>query len=377
MDNGKINLLHLVLDMDIGGLQRLVAETILVMDKNLFNIEVCCINQLGMFADKLINNGIKVTLLEKDKKGFDPMYCIKLMKYLRKNKIDVLQMHSGSFLYGVLAAQLARTKATVYTDHGRFVIEPKIRLIEDKISSFLVGAIIAVSNELRDYLIERVRLPGKKIYTVINGIPINEFCRRPKPEHLLKEFNLSKHNKVIGTVGRLDGVKDPLSLIKAFQLLIDKYPESTLMLVGDGPLRQQITDYINNEKLNGKVIITGARDDIADLLNLFDVFVLSSLSEGTSISLLEAMASGLPSVVTEVGGNPSIIDHGINGLLVKPRNINQIADSIYYLLSNDDKYDEIAIKAQEKVENNYSIQKMIDSYIDIYMKLLKKKGNIN
>jgi len=369
----KINLMHAVLDMDIGGLQRLISETTMVMNRELFHIEVVCYDQLGCFAEYLKDNGIEVTLLQKNQKRADLLYPLRLAKFLKQKKVDILHMHPGAFVFGCLAGAMVRTPALVYTEHGRAVVEEKVRLIEDRISGFFVDRMIAVSRDLEKYLVEVVHLPAQKICTVINGIRTEKFQRREKSEQILKEFNISGDCKVIGTVSRLDAVKDQLNMIKAFQLVNEKIPDSKLLLVGEGLMREKLTEYIEQNKLNEKVIITGLRGDVPEMLNIFDLFVLSSLSEGTSVSLLEAMAARLPAVVTNVGGNPDIIDHGINGLVVEPKDTRALAGAMLEILKDSDKYERFSRAAIEKVEKDYSIEKMVNTYTEIYFQILRKK----
>ncbi len=373
MTQSKIKLLHVALDMGIGGLQRLIAEMAMAMHNEQFSIEVCCFDRLGQFAEILQKRGIRVTLLQKNQNRFDPLYPFRLMRFLRQNKIDILHMHSGTFLFGSVAGWLANTPATIYTDHGRFLIEPRIRLIEDRISGLLIDRIIAVSGELEKYLVEKVHLPADKICTVINGIRTTEFSRSAKPERLRDEFKISDSCKVIGTVGRLDGVKDQLTMIKAFQIVHSRIPDSKLFIVGDGPMREELSEFIMRENLGDLVVITGERKDIPDILSFFDIFFLSSLSEGTSIALLEAMASGLPSVVTDVGGNPAIIDNNIDGILVKTGDIKGMGEEIVNLLKDDARYKMISNNAFMKVKKEYSLERMIENYTEIYLELLKRK----
>jgi sugar transferase (PEP-CTERM/EpsH1 system associated) len=373
MTPARINLTHLVLDMDIGGLQRLITDTTLAMNRDIYRIQVCCMNRLGCFAEELRQNGIEVTLLQKNQERFDLYYPWRLRGFLRKKKVHILHMHPGAFIFGALAAWLARTPASVYTEHGRAVVEDPVRLAEDRIAGRLIGKIVAVSAELERSLIEKIKLPARKISTIINGVSSTALARRGKPQRLLDEFHISDPSKVIGTVGRLDDIKDQLTMIKAFQAVTERIPDSKLILVGEGPERQALSDYIEQNNLSERVILAGSRDDIPDLLNLFDLFVLSSLSEGTSISLLEAMASGVPPVVTDVGGNPSVVEHGTEGLVVKPKDVSSMADAMIELLTDSVKYEQFSTNAVEKVRKKYSIERMVESYTIIYMELLRRK----
>lgn len=365
--------MHAVLDMDLGGLQRLIAETTMVMDRERFNIEVVCYDRLGCFADYLTARGIQVTLLQKKPQSANLLYPLRLAKFLRQKKVHILHMHPGAFVYGCLAGALVRTPALVYTEHGRAVVEDPVRLVEDRISGFFVHQMIAVSKNLETYLAEVVHLPAKKICTVINGIRTEKFTRRGKSEKLLREFNITDRCKVIGTVSRLDAVKDQLSMIKAFQMVNEKIPDSKLLIVGEGHMRETLTEHIVKNNLQDKVIITGQRQDVPELLHIFDLFVLSSLSEGTSVSLLEAMAAGLPPVVTNVGGNPDIVKNGENGLVVEPKDTPALANAILEILTDPARYERFSKNAVATVKRYYSIEKMVATYTDIYLKLLRRK----
>jgi len=373
MESRKLNLMHTALDLDIGGLQRLIADVTPAMNRERFNIEVCCFNRLGCFADQLQEEGVRVTLLQKNQDHFDVTYPFRLAAFLKSRKVDIIHMHSGSFFFGSIAAAMAMVPASVYTDHGRHVPEPRVQLIEDRISGFLVGQIVAVSRELEIYLAERVKLPVKKICTIINGIQDERYAPGPKPAHLLNEFSLRSDNKIIGTVARLDDVKDQLTMIDAFARVVTKIPEARLFLVGDGPMRKKLNERIGKHRLEKEIFITGARGDIPEMLNLFDLYVLTSVSEGTSLSLLEAMASGLPSVVTNVGGNPSIIGNESEGLLVEPKDIGGIADAMIRVLTNSSLSQELSKKALSRVRSEYSIKSMAKSYQNVYFSLLRRK----
>jgi len=156
-------------------------------------------------------------------------------------------------------------------------------------------------------------------------------------------------------------------------LIRAKISDCKLLIVGDGPLRPKLTEYIARQQLGNFVFMTGERRDISDILNLFDVFVLSSLSEGTSIALLEAMASGIPSVVTNVGGNPSIIDNNVNGFLIQPGDIFEMTDKILTLLNDDVVHKRISDNAITKVREKFNIERTVEAYTKIYLQLLKKK----
>lgn len=365
----KINIMHSVLSLEVGGLEKIVCDIVLGLDKNIFNVEVCCFDTLGELAEGLMENNIKVNLLQRNQGHYDYFFPFKLRKLLREKNIHLLHMHSGTYFLGTQAGILARTPAMIYTDHGRHLVDPQILLYMDRFSSFFVDKIVTVSKELEEYLLNIVKLPHNKTTTIINGIDTNTYSFREKPVSLLKEFGISQNAKVIGTVGRLAEVKDQLSLIEAFSFVHRDVPDSILMLVGDGPMRSVLQQLVFDKGLNHKVIFTGSRMDVPDLLNLLDVFLLTSLSEGTSVSLLEAMASGIAPIVTNVGGNRSIVNDGLNGILIKPKDIAHMTDSITHLLNNEEARILIGQNAVNTVKQYFSKNKMLENYTDIYSNL--------
>lgn len=368
--NVKINVLHLVLSLDIGGLERLVSELALLMDKERYNVEVCCLDRLGAFSDNLIKNGIKVHLLQRNQNHYDYLFAFKLMKLLRNRSVHVLHMHSGTFFHGTQAGYIARTPVMVYTDHGRDLVESNVQLLTDKISGYLVHKIFAVSHELERYLIDVVKLPAGKMATIINGINTEEFAPRMKSVALLEKLNINMDCKIVGTVGRLVEVKDQMTMITAFKRVKDIYPNSIFMIVGDGPLLEALKNMVFNNDLDRNVIFLRNRNDIAEILNIMDVFLLTSLSEGTSVALLEAMSSGVPAIVTDVGGNPSIVDDGINGFLIKPKQTELLSELILRILGNNEIREKLSNNAVSKIHSDYCMFNMIENYSSSYTELL-------
>lgn len=371
MIEGKINVLHLLLSLETGGMERFVYEHCLEMDKDKFNVSVCCIDRLGGFYQSLIGNGIRVDLLQKNQGHFDWLFPFKLRNYLKKNNIHVLHIHSGAFFLGSVAGFLARTPGILYTEHGRHLIEPKIIFVLDKISSMLADRIVTVSPVLEKHLIERIKLPANKISTIINGVNTKCFAPREKSKVLLAELGVDDNFKIIGAVGRLAHIKDHATLIKSYKKVLEKIPEARLILVGEGPCETDLKELSKELGVYESVVFAGNRSDIPDILNLFDVFVLSSLREGTSLSLLEAMASGVPSVVTNVGGNPNIVLNDYNGYLVEAKDVEQMSLRIMDILNNAEKAKLFKDNARNSIETVYSLRINVEKYINLYTDLVK------
>lgn len=361
--------MHTVLSLEMGGLEKVVADIVSGFDKAKYNVEVCCFDTRGHFAATLADLGITVNLVPRNQNRYDAIFPFRLRKLLQDRKTDIIHMHSGTFFLGTQAALLAGIPGMVYTDHGRHLVDPKLLLVLDRFCGFFVKKIIAVSSELEKYLVEVVRLPAAKTTTIINGINTDLFTPGPKSPALLDELKIPHTHRVIGTVGRLVEVKDQVSMIRAFAKACEKQTDITLLFIGDGPLRPLLQQTAHDYNISERVVFAGTRNDIARVMNLIDIFMLTSLSEGTSISLLEAMASGATPIVTAVGGNPSLVRHEVNGILVPPGDIAAMATAINVLLGNDAVRARYSSNAVATVRSNYSLTGMIDKYSDIYNKL--------
>jgi L-malate glycosyltransferase len=372
--NEKINIMHTVLSLEMGGLEKVVADMVLGMDKDRYNIEICCFDTLGYFASSLLDNGIKINLVKRNQAHYDALFPFRLKKLLQDKKSDIVHMHSGTFFLATQAALLAGIPSLIYTDHGRHLVEPRILLAMDRFCGFFVKKIVAVSHELERYLAEVVRLPECKLTTIINGINTEQFTPLPKSSSLLGELNIPPSHRIIGTVGRLAEVKDQVSMIRAFAQVCKKQTDITLLFIGDGPLLPLLQQTARDCNIAERVVFAGKRSDTSTLLNLIDIFMLTSLSEGTSIALLEAMASGVTPIVTDVGGNPSIVQHGVNGIVVKPKDISGMAAAISSLLNHDDLRESYSRNAKVTVREYYSLGGMIDKYAEVYNELYSSEN---
>jgi len=375
--DNKINVLHIVLSLEMGGLEKVVVECVPAFDRNIFNVEVCCIDELGCLSENLKNTNINITLLRKNQDHYDIFFPIKLSRLLRTKNIHILHMHTGTFFIGTQAGILAKTPVKIYTDHGRHLIEPRIIFFMDRFSGAFSDKIVAVSKELENYLIEVVKLPAYKTTTIINGIDTDTFSYKPKSLQLMNKLNIPVNHNIIGTVGRLAEVKDQSTMINALIKVRNCLPDTILLLIGDGPMRTELQTLVNNNGLRDHVKFVGNRDDVPDLLNLLDIFLLTSLSEGTSISLLEAMSSGVVPIVTKVGGNTSLVDNDINGKIINPKQVDKLAEDIVELLVNDDLRSSFSKNAINKVHEKFSLNNMINNYTTLYLNLCKSKRLFN
>jgi glycosyltransferase involved in cell wall biosynthesis len=174
---------------------------------------------------------------------------------------------------------------------------------------------------------------------------------------------------VIGTVGRLEPVKDQVTLLYAFKIILQQFPNSKLVITGDGSLASVLKNTAASLRISNSVLFLGLRDDILELLGTMDIFVLPSISEGTSCTLLEAMSCGLPVVATNVGGNPELVLDNETGVLVPKQDSKKLSHAIITLLTNSDLRTKMSLSGRERIVQGFSLYKMIDNLKNLYNSL--------
>jgi glycosyltransferase involved in cell wall biosynthesis len=283
---------------------------------------------------------------------------LELLRVIRAHRPAVVHVHSGCWSKGVMAARLAGVRNIIFTEHGRLVPDSRKVILLDRVYSRITTHIVAVSEALAQYLVEVVRVPKAKVLVIINGVNV---------ERLRTAARRGDEGPVrIGIIARLAPVKDLGTLLRAMKRVVMRSPETELLVVGDGPERAALESLSAELGITGKVRFTGFRRDIPAVLSEIDIFTLSSLSEGTSITLLEAMAAGKPVVVTDVGGNPAIVEEGVNGFLVPASSPEALADALVRLAGNRELRMTMWQANTRKVEERYGIRAMVQQYQRLY-----------
>lgn len=235
-------------------------------------------------------------------------------------------------------------------------------------------AVVLVCDAARERFVNESIVPENLASVVYNGIEPTEARDRQGHENkqLRQKLGLPETGPIIGSVGRLNQVKNYETLINASAILTRVSPESSLVIVGDGPERQSLQELIKTLRLKDRVKLLGERKDIDDLLAQFDVFALTSRTEGFSVALVEAAWAGLPIIATDVGGNREIVDHGMTGFLVQVGDSSAVAEKLQFLL-NDKEFHRIASRMiRSKAEKNWSLESMADNYLEIYKQARNK-----
>ena len=363
--------LQVVLSLTPGGTEALVVEICRRLAPE-FGVAVCCLDNEGEWAVDLQARGVEVNALRR-RPGFRPQVGRAIAQFAKERQIDVLHCHQYSpFVYGCVAAALNRRLKIVYTEHGRLSdARPswKRRLVNPWLSRF-DGSIVAVSHELREYMIE-ARFPPERVEVVHNGVAPAAVPTGADRRRARQQLRLDDRAFVVATVARLDPVKDLMTLLEAFARVRQRVASAQLLVVGDGPERDRLAARAAQPDLAGSVHMTGYRSDVRALLPAVDVYTSSSISEGVSITILEAMAAGIPVVATAVGGTPEVLpEEGAGGILVPCRDPERLASAIVSLALDQRQRAAMAAAGRRRLESAFTIDRMVDDYARLYRGLV-------
>ena len=364
------NVVHLIEDMGVGGLERNVALIAENLDPAKFNVSVWCLGEGGAIADELIEKGGDLRILNLPS-YHRPENILKLVNKLKANKVHILHTH-GYFAntMGRLAAIIARTPkrfAHIQNSHWTSEERKKRNYMIDRVLSLFCNRIIACSEVSRKYQIEVAKIHPNKIVTIHNCTNMKIFDPCKSWPGIRQEFGFTDKNIIIASVGRLTEVKGHRFLIKATQKIIKQFPEARVLIVGDGVERKNLQTQVRELSLGRHIYFLGTRHDIPNILSSVDIFVQPTLTrEGLPLAITEAMASEKPVLATDVGGVSEAVIEGMTGVLVPPGNHDDLAEGLIYLLSNPLRRKEIAIEGRKICLEKFSLDKMIKKIEAVY-----------
>lgn len=357
-----MKILHIVNSLDCGGLENFTIELSKELMRSGDLAYICCLDKLGNLASNAIESGVSVVNM-KIRAGFDLSCIVRLRRYIKLNNIDVVHTHNKKpLIYGTIAAKLAGVSSIVHTRHGQ---------APDSVPWYIWAMnskIVTISEDAKIQLIKNNKLKMSQVDVIKNGIPINKFeSIQPADSFVLKEaMGITPKHQVIGIVARLAVEKDHRTLIMAFAEVVKVNANAILIIVGDGPLSLELQTLSNEWSLNQNIKFLGFRQDIAALIATFDIFALSSTSEGMSLTLLEAMAAKKPIVATDVGGNPEVVKNNVTGIIVPPKEPKKMADALSTLLSDAEKSKKFGMNGYYRVKEEFSLEAMTLKYKAMY-----------
>jgi len=358
--------LDTILHIDSAKIWRGGQQQVLYLAQKLKDYEsiIACPPQSPL-AERAKATGLKVSSVQMHGE-WDLLAVYKLKKIIRNNSIKIVHLHSPhAQALGLLAAKSAGKCKVVLSRRVDFHIRKNI-LSRVKYSN--VDRIIAISERVKEVLVAD-GLPLEKIDVVYSGVDIERF-QNIKGDHFISELGPHRDEIRIGNIAALAWHKDHRTLIEAARIVVDEFPRVIFLIVGDGPLRREIEILIKKLNLEEKVRLCGFRQDIPEILSVLDLFVLSSSWEGLGTSLLDAFASKVPVVATNVGGIPEIVKDKVNGILVPPGNPGALARAIISLLKNRGLARQMAEEGFRLVKEKLSVERMVKETRKIYDRLL-------
>ena len=369
----KTNILQIIATLDIGGAERQLIELVKRLDKNKYNVTVCCITRGGPLEEDLRKLGIEYHILYKRFK-LDFTVIFRLIRLIRQKKTDLV--HTWNFTanaWGRVSAWIAGVPVVIAEEHGTFYSSLRHQIFVDKLLLKCTDKIITVSDNLKESVGRIEKIPYEKIIAIHNGIDINEFSTSINNTNLKNELKIDRECPVVGIVARLDSVKDHETFLRAAEYIIKEMPEVRFLIVGDGELRGKLEFLAGEIGLREKVIFTGFRRDINNILPFIDIFVLCSISEALGIAILEAMACSKPVVATNVGGIPEGVKNEETGILVAPENPEALAKGIIRLLRNKEEARRMGLAGRRRVEQYFDINLKVKKVEEIYDELIGEK----
>jgi sugar transferase (PEP-CTERM/EpsH1 system associated) len=370
---------HVIHRFGIGGLENGIVNVIDRMPPERFAHAIVALTEVTAFAGRLRRSDVTLHALGK-RAGQDPGMHARLWRLLRRLRPDVVHTRNLAALECQVTARLAGVRARVHGEHGwdagdPLGTNPRHRLLRRLVDPS-VHRYVAMSRDIERWLVDVIRVSPWRTTQIYNGVDVDRFAAggaRERPD--LPGWS-DPEALVVGTVGRLDPVKDQGTLVDACALLAAESPvigsRLRLAIVGAGGAEAALRERVRASGLGDRVWFAGARDDVPAAMRGFDVFALPSLNEGISNTVLEAMATGLPVVATRVGGNPEVVDDGVTGLLVPARDVRALADALARYASAPELRAAHGAAGRQRVETRFSMRAMVDGYMRLYEDALSR-----
>jgi glycosyltransferase involved in cell wall biosynthesis len=356
-----IRVAHVALQLQTGGMERLLAEFARHADRERVSLSFIALGGGGRVADEIASYGWPVTVLDR-LHGLRPSTVFRLANLFRAQQIDIVHTHNSKpLLYAGSAARLAKVGGVIHTCHGRRQHATKRQNVAFRLACRFADRMVCVSQDIA-CLCEDQHISAAKTCTIPNGIDLQRFG-----------FSGPRAGGPAVYVGRLSPEKDVPSLLRAIAFVVAQAPAFRLQIAGDGPCRAELISLARSLGVAENVEFLGEIKDIPTLLRQASLLVLPSLTEGMPLTILEAMACGLPVIATRVGGIPEAVADGATGLLVSPGELQHLADALLRIHHKPDLGRQMGQAGRLRAENQFDVRRMVSAYESLYLKLLQDR----
>ncbi len=369
----NINVVHLVENLVVGGLENVLATIVLNLNTEKYNVSVWCLKEGGFLADKLLKRGVEVKVLNLPSSK-NPAGIYQLYKLLKDNKVNIIHTHAYSAgTIGRISAFFAGVPVIISHNHSVYSYYNKYYHFVERFLSLLTDKIICVSDIVKKFTNKTQGIDTEKLITIHNGIENVS----PVPEKISTSIKnglgIPPDHTVICTITHMLKHKGVIYLIKSASILLEHRKNVTFLLVGEGSLKDELKKLCVNLKIEKNVIFAGERSDIPEILSLSDIFVLPSLREGLPLTILEAMAYGKPVIATNVGGVPEVVKDRVSGILVSPKDPEALYNAMNELLSDKEKLQKMGHNGKKICNESFSSKTMVGKIEELYSFLINKK----
>jgi sugar transferase (PEP-CTERM/EpsH1 system associated) len=366
-----MRIMHFVDSLAKGGMQNGLLNLIERLDTRHYEHVVYAVRSLGVNAERLSARGVRVVNLPNSAAKW-PVQIPSLIRAIREARPDIIHSRNWGAIEAVIAGRWSRSCAVVHSEHGldadTVAREPWRRRCFRRVAFELADQVLSVSFHLRDMHAKRTGFCKDRIEVIHNGVDSDRFLPNSATRvQVRKSFGMSEADFCIGCVGNLTPVKDYPTLLQALREFGSLHERWRLLLIGDGPQSSSLAAFVNADPtLKKRVVFLGSSDRVPELLNAMDAYVSCSLIEGVSNSLLEAMATGLPAIVTATGGNVEVVADGDSGLLFPVGNIRRLTEHLLFLQTHRDLRLQLGQQAMRRVRQEFSIDSMVQKYEHLY-----------
>lgn len=368
----KATVCQLLHTLNVGGAEVLAARLARRLRPH-YRFLFVCLDELGVLGEELRSEGFSVEVLRR-RPGLDCRCALGLSRILRREQVALVHAHQYTpFAYTLLARLLHRRPPILFTEHGRHQPDypRRKRMLFNRLLPERRDRVVGVGEAVRQALIHNEGIPAGRVGVVYNGIDPDQFAAHtPDRDAVRQELGLSGEEFAILQVARLDYLKDHPTAVRTMARVVRRFPSARLLLVGEGPEREAIRAQVASLGLDDHVRLLGLRKDVPRLLAAADLFLLTSVSEGIPLTLIEAMAVGLPVVSTRVGGTGEVVIDGETGYLAPAGEDSVLAEAVERLGTQPALRREMGERGRERARGLFSEQRMADQYLELYREML-------
>ena len=375
----RLRVLHVIPRLGLGGTEKGVLKVMRGLDESGFTHKICAVRGIDPEFAKRESLESKAYSADSSRNGFQfPLFRLK--KIMEEFRPHIVHSRNFGALEAVPAARLAHVPVVIHSEHG-YELEilqglPLRRRVLCRCFYGMADAVFTVTDDLRRYHATQSWLPASRFRVLYNGVDTEKFTPNSlSAVHVRTELGIPDGRFLIGSVGRLVAIKDHKTLLRAAETLLLQGLDVHILLVGAGPELPNLQKYVaNSRSLAGRVTFSGATDRVSELLNAMDTFVLPSICEGMSNTILEAMACGVPVIVSLTGGNPELVEEGRSGYLFPPGNVENLSGLLRRLTESSGTRHEFGAAGRRRAVEHFSLAGMMQRYQKIYTELAPRNG---